>query len=83
MSALTPHIRVLRAEATALTEQAQLALQGAQVAVDHGNIESAKVESVAATICVRLSAAKLAAVEQLEAEEQALLDTLTQGTETT
>jgi hypothetical protein len=72
MSAMTHHIRVLRAEAHALTDQGKHALEAAQVAIDKGNTTLATMESTVAAMLVRLSSSKLAAADQLEADEPKL-----------
>lgn len=72
MTALTPHIQALRAEAKALTEEAKLALEAAMFAVAKENGSAAIIESTAATLLTRLSTAKLVAADTLEAGEPKL-----------
>lgn len=76
MSALTPHIKVLRAEADALTAEGQRALDAARVACDKGNAIYSTVESTAAAMLTRMSAAKLHAADLLEVEELAALEAM-------
>lgn len=72
MSIMDPHIRVLHAEAAALTAQAMLALASGEAALEKENATLATVESTAAAILVRLSNAKLSAAHQLEMQEPKL-----------
>jgi hypothetical protein len=69
---MAAHIRVLRAEAAALTAEARRATDAAEEAVANDKTRMATLESSTAIILVRLSNAKLAAADQLEAEEPKL-----------
>jgi hypothetical protein len=77
MSAMTPLITVLRAEAQMLTAQAQGAAEIAQIAVDNEHLDSARHSSLVAELLVRMSKAKLEAADQLEAEQRAHTTDLT------
>jgi hypothetical protein len=72
MSALTPHIRVLRVEAAELIKIGQEAHSSGKEAIEAGEHDSAMVELSAAVVLTRMAQAKFAAADRLDAEDAAL-----------
>ena len=78
MSRMSPHVQALRAEAKALSEQAQLACERGDAAVGKKAVEEARSMATCAAMLALMSDAKLNAADALEQAERDL-ETRTHG----